>query len=122
MDFSALDASIASLSKAAAKYNEARLAMTSTSPEKLKAINAEITLAERKFLYEKGLPRRPWTQNILYAPGWFTGYGVKTMPGIREGIEDGRYPEAVEQMAIVANAIQNEATLVDKIAGEMAGQ
>lgn len=122
MDFSALDASIASLSKAAARYNEARLAMTTASPEKLKGINAEITLAERKFLYEKGLPRRPWTQNILYAPGWFTGYGVKTMPGIREGIEDGRYPEAVEQMAIVANAIGNEATLVDKIAGEMAGQ
>jgi N-acetylated-alpha-linked acidic dipeptidase len=119
MDFSALDHAVAALKAAADKFNQSRAAGLTASPEKLKAINAELTLAERKFLSADGLPRRPWTQNILYAPGWYTGYGVKTLPGVREGIEDGRYSEATAQLGIVVQSVQNEADYVNKIAGEL---
>jgi N-acetylated-alpha-linked acidic dipeptidase len=122
IDFSSLDKSIAALKSAGERFNAARASGISASPEKLAAANAELTTAERKFLSADGLPRRPWTQNILYAPGWFTGYGVKTLPGIREAIEDGRYSEATAQMTIAAQAIANEAAYVDKIAAELAAK
>jgi N-acetylated-alpha-linked acidic dipeptidase len=78
-----------------------------------------LATAERLFLSADGLPRRPWTKNILYAPGFYTGYGVKTLPGIREAIEAFNYREAVAQMAIAAQAIADEAAYVNKIAGEL---
>lgn len=119
MDFSKLDQAVAALKAAGEKFNAARTAGVSASPAKLTAINAELTTAERKFLSPEGLPRRSWNQNILYAPGWYTGYGVKTLPGVREAIEDGRYPEAETQLVIATQAIANEAAYVDKIAAEL---
>jgi N-acetylated-alpha-linked acidic dipeptidase len=120
MDFSQLDGAIAALKTAADKFNKARAAGIAASPSKLSAVNAELATAERKFLNADGLPRRPWTQNILYAPGWYTGYGVKTLPGVREAIEDGRYTEASAQLTIAAQAIANEAAYINKIADELA--
>jgi N-acetylated-alpha-linked acidic dipeptidase len=119
IDFSKLDSSVSALKAAAEKFNVARTSGIQAPPAKLKEINAELTTAERKFLSADGLPRRPWTQNILYAPGWYTGYGVKTLPGVREAIEDGRYPEAEAQLIIVTQAVANEAAYVDKIAAEL---
>jgi N-acetylated-alpha-linked acidic dipeptidase len=58
-------------------------------------------------------------EDLLYAPGWYTGYGVKTMPGVREAIEDGRYDEAQQQLQIVTAAVQAEATYLDGIAASM---
>jgi N-acetylated-alpha-linked acidic dipeptidase len=120
MDFAPLDNAIAALQAAADKFNQARAAGITGSAEKLSAVNAELATAERKFLSPDGLPRRPWTQNILYAPGWYTGYGVKTLPGVREAIEDGRYSDAETQLVIATQAVANEAAYVDKIAGELA--
>ena len=119
MDFGPLDRSISALKSAADKFNLSRTSGIHALPAKLKAINAELTTAERKFLSADGLPRRPWTQNILYAPGWYTGYGVKTLPGVREAIEDGRYPEATAQLVIATQAVANEAAYVEKIATEL---
>jgi N-acetylated-alpha-linked acidic dipeptidase len=120
IDFAQLDNAIAQLKAAAEKFNKARAAGVAASPEKLNAVNAELAMAERKFLSADGLPRRPWTKNILYAPGFYTGYGVKTLPGIREALEARNYPEAEAQMKIAAQAIANEAAYVDKIAAEIA--
>ena len=63
----------------------------SLPPDRLKTINQQLALAERKLTNGQGLPRRPWMQHVLYAPGWYTGYSAKTMPGVREAIEEGRY-------------------------------
>lgn len=122
MDFAPLDNAIAQLKAAAVKFNQARAAGLTASPEKLSGINAELATAERKFLSADGLPRRPWTKNVLYAPGFYTGYGVKTLPGIREAIEAGFYPEAEAQMTIATQSIADEAAYVDKIAGELSTQ
>lgn len=61
--------------------------------------------AEQKLLAEQGLPRRSWYKHTIYAPGFYTGYGVKTLPGIREAIEQRNWKEAQEQVAVVAGAV-----------------
>ena len=118
-DFSMLDHAIASLQASAIRFNAAQVSGAQLTPEKANKINGDLARAERKFLNPDGLPRRPWVEHVLYAPGWYTGYGVKTMPGVREAIEDGRYDEAKQQMVIVANAIQSEASYLDSISAEL---
>jgi N-acetylated-alpha-linked acidic dipeptidase len=119
MNFAALDDSIAALGKAAADFGQAGAKMAMLSPEKRKALNAQLALAERKLTNEQGLPRRPWVKHVLYAPGTYTGYGAKTMPGVREALEQGRFQEAQEQIAVVAKALQDEAAFIDQIAKEV---
>jgi N-acetylated-alpha-linked acidic dipeptidase len=65
--------------------------------------------AEQKLLSVKGLPRRPWFKHSIYAPGFYTGYGVKTMPGIREAIEQKNWQEAKEQIDIDAAILKQMA-------------
>jgi N-acetylated-alpha-linked acidic dipeptidase len=120
MNFSALDDSIAALEKAAANFNQAEAKIATLSPEKRKALNAELALAERKLTSDQGLPRRPWVKHVLYAPGVYTGYGAKTIPGVREALEQGRFDEAQEQIGVVAKALQSEAAFIDQIAVEFA--
>lgn len=61
---------------------------------------------EQQLLNENGLPRRAWYKHTIYAPGFYTGYGVKTMPGIREAIEQRNWKEAQEQIIVDAKAIE----------------
>ncbi len=55
----------------------------------LRKLNDRLLEAEQGFLHDAGLPGRPWYRHQLYAPGFYTGYGVKTLPGVREAIEKG---------------------------------
>jgi N-acetylated-alpha-linked acidic dipeptidase len=119
-DFAPLDQAIAALRQSAVTLNDAETKTATTlSPAAMDKINGDLARAERKFLNPAGLPRRPWVQDLLYAPGWYTGYGVKTMPGVREAIEDGRYDEATQQLQIVTAAIQAEAAYLDGISGSL---
>ncbi|WP_160714502.1 M28 family metallopeptidase [Chitinophaga solisilvae] len=68
-------------------------------------VNKAFYLAEQQLLNEKGLPSRPWYKHTLYAPGFYTGYGVKTIPGVREAIEQRRWTEATEQIQSAAAAL-----------------
>ena len=61
---------------------------------------------ERSLIYEQGLPRRAWYKHQIYAPGYYTGYGVKTLPGIREGIEERHWNEAQDRIEIVSQTLQ----------------
>jgi N-acetylated-alpha-linked acidic dipeptidase len=119
LDFTPLDSALASLDAAGMKLNQARAGMSSASPAKLQAVNAQLATAERKFLSPSGLPRRPWVENVLYAPGWYTGYGAKTLPGVREALEDGRYQEAADQLVILTKTVEDEAAYVNLIAAQM---
>jgi N-acetylated-alpha-linked acidic dipeptidase len=71
------------------------------------AFNEALYRAEQQLLNEAGLPRRSWYKHTIYAPGFYTGYGVKTMPGIREAIEQRNWKEAQEQIEVDAKAIEN---------------
>jgi N-acetylated-alpha-linked acidic dipeptidase len=59
------------------------------------------------------LPRRDWYKHLIYAPGLLTGYGVKTVPGVREAIDDNRWNEA-NQYTVAAKAIENYAGQLDQ--------
>ena len=67
-------------------------------------------------MLREGLRNRSWYKHSLYAPGFYTGYGVKTMPGIREAIEQGEWGDVNGEIARVAKALQDEATLLKEAA------
>ncbi len=79
----------------------------------LSALNQLLMESERRLTNEAGLPRRPWYKHLIYAPGIYSGYGVKTMPGVREGIEQKHYDEADREIGRVAGALDAEAGLID---------
>ncbi len=123
LNFAPLDNALTALDKAAADYKKARAAASgkTLSANNLKALNAELAQAERKLTSPQGLPRRPWMQHLLYAPGWYTGYGAKTLPGVREAIEERRYADADTEIVRVAKAIDDEAAYVEHLATELEG-
>ena len=79
-------------------------------------LNALLLQAERALAPGTGLPRRPWYRQLISAPGWYTGYAPKTMPGVREAIEGKRWSEAEEQAAALGAALEAEAAQLDKAA------
>jgi N-acetylated-alpha-linked acidic dipeptidase len=112
INFAPLDNAIAALSRSAERYQKASAAIR-TSNASFAELNQLLLQSERRLLLEEGLPRRPWYKHMIYAPGWYTGYSPKTMPGVREAIEEKRYPEAEAQVANVAKVLQAEAELID---------
>jgi N-acetylated-alpha-linked acidic dipeptidase len=86
----------------------------------LGAINRGIYQSERALVSSQGLPRRPWFRHTIYAPGFYTGYGVKTMPGIREAVEQKNVAEARAQATIVAMAVSGMASRVHDAARQLA--
>jgi N-acetylated-alpha-linked acidic dipeptidase len=63
---------------------------------------------------DPGLPGRPWYRNMLYAPGRFTGYGAKTLPGVREAIEEERWVDADRYMKLTAQTLEAYASGLDE--------
>ncbi|NQV76178.1 MAG: M28 family peptidase [Bacteroidetes bacterium] len=104
IDFSALQNSLVNLELSATLLSD-RIAKGNIALTSLKALNEALYTAEQKLLTTAGLPRRPWYKHTIYAPGFYTGYGVKTMPGVREAIEQRNWKEAQDQIEIAANAI-----------------
>ena len=81
-------------------------------PAGLNALNQVLYHSERALLSEQGLPRRPWFRHQIYAPGFYTGYGVKTLPGVREGIEQRAWDETVAQIEQTATALERYAAVI----------
>ena len=124
LNFAPLQNASEALTRSAEHYQKALEKVTrngelTVSPAALQAINSQLMQSEQKLTSSEGLPRRPWFQHLIYAPGAYTGYGVKTIPGVREAIEQKKWKEADEQIARAANALQNEATLVDSAAQQL---
>src|SRR5256885_10473527 len=74
---------------------------------------------ERALQLGEGLPRRPWFHHAIYAPGFYTGYGVKTLPGVREAIEQRNWKEADAQITLAAGALSAEAEVLDRAAAQL---
>ncbi len=68
-----------------------------------------------------GLPGRPWYRNLIYAPGRLTGYGAKTLPGVREGIEDQRWADANRYAKLTADALNAYSDRLDKATAVLKG-
>ncbi|MEN3338232.1 MAG: N-acetylated-alpha-linked acidic dipeptidase [Acidobacteriota bacterium] len=118
LDLSSLKRAVARLSKSAGEYEKAAgrvpdggHAVPRTA--QLTELNQVLYSTERALRYEAGLPRRPWFKHLAYAPGLYTGYAVKTLPGIREAVEQSQWDEANRFAAIVASAVTTFAADVD---------
>jgi N-acetylated-alpha-linked acidic dipeptidase len=113
-----LRSAIVKLSKSAADYERAVARVPGagnglTNKPDLAELNRILYTTERAFRYEAGLPRRPWFKHLGYAPGLYTGYAVKTLPGVREAVEQRQWDEAGRFADIVANAVSALAADVD---------
>ena len=84
--------------------------------KELQQLNKLLLTSEQKLGNSDGLPRRDWFKHQIYAPGFYTGYGVKTMPQIREGLEEGRFTEAQGGVRTVSAAVNALATQVSEAA------
>ena len=78
-------------------------------------LNNKLMQAEHLLTSEKGLPRRPWFKHQIYAPGFYTGYGVKTLPGVREAVEQKNWKEAQEQIGVLTTTFKNFNTYLTEI-------
>jgi N-acetylated-alpha-linked acidic dipeptidase len=114
LNFAPLQNAVGRLEQAATaigKVDPAKL-----SPAKRQAFEDALRVAEQKFLQSEGLPRRPWFRHVLHAPGFYTGYGVKTLPGIREAIEQRLWKEADTQIGLTSTALTAYATWLSSAA------
>lgn len=107
LDFSPIDNALAALKKESARYRSLSAGASRLTPTKRKELNAILYRAEQSLLNAGGLPRRPWYRHTVYAPGYYTGYGVKTLPGVREAIEQRNWTEAQTQIGLLAKALES---------------
>ena len=93
-----------------------------TSADSARKLDALLQKLEPSLTDEKGLPRRPWFVHTIYAPGFYTGYGVKTLPGVREAIEQRAWSEAEQQAVQAAGAIVRAAGILEQAAAVVSGE
>ncbi len=123
LNFAPLENALDALNKSAERYkavfNKAEASGFLGSDQQLAALNQLLIQSERRLSDSAGLPRRPWYKHLIYAPGVYSGYAPKTMPGIREGIELRHWQEADEEIARVAKALESEAGLLDSASADL---
>ena len=89
---------------------------TQYPPHKQKELDEILFKTERALTNSAGLPRRDWFRHQIYAPGFYTGYGVKTLPGVREAIEQRDWNEATQQITVAARTLERFAAEIDRAA------
>ena len=122
-NFAPLLNAVDTLTQAAAAFEKAYGSWTRTSDTAeavLRGVNEQLLKSERDLTSLDGLPKRPWYRHLLYAPGFYTGYGVKTMPGVREAIEQNEWSDVNAQIGRIADALMAEAALVNNTATALA--
>ncbi|HTR23394.1 MAG TPA: transferrin receptor-like dimerization domain-containing protein [Terriglobales bacterium] len=124
LNFAPLENAVDLLTRSAKHYQKAMAQKQSTLGDeamasKLATLNHDLIESERRLTNDEGLPRRPWYKHLLYAPGVYAGYAVKTVPGVREGIEQKRYAEADQEIVRVSKALEDEAALIESAAKEL---
>jgi N-acetylated-alpha-linked acidic dipeptidase len=111
VDFAGMRAAAEAFAKAGADIRARGDAMLAASgggstPQAFAEINRRLIMAERDLIEPSGLPDRPWYRHVIYAPGLYTGYGVKTIPGVREAVDAANYARAAEQATHVIRALE----------------
>lgn len=106
LNFSNLENAMVQLKNASAEFQKLYGKATQLSTDKVNQLNDILYKAERSLINPEGLPRRSWYKHEIYAPGYYTGYGVKTLPGIREAIEQRNWTEAQGNIEIVAQRLE----------------
>lgn len=119
LNFAPLQNAVDELARSADRYDKAASIAKEKKSSSYKSVNAHLIQSERKLTHADGLPGRLWFKHQIYAPGLYTGYGVKTIPAVREAIEQKQWKLAEEQIAKVASVIEGEAALIDNASAEL---
>ena len=124
LNFAPLKNGVEALRLAASTYDRALVEARANGGEVLsrrsiRSVNVVLLRVERAMLDPAGLPRRPWYRNMIVAPGMYTGYGVKTIPMAREGIELKRWAEADEGLARAGKALENVAAIIGEATAQL---
>lgn len=126
LNFAPLQNALASLQASARQFESAQQAARTNGSalprESQQALDGVLMKIERALTRPEGLPRRPWYKHLIYAPGFYTGYGVKTLPGVREAIEQRHWTEAEQQIGIVAQALEKFSGEIDRARQVLADQ
>jgi len=112
LNFAPLQNALVKLQLSATRFQKASKERP-VSREKQAELDRLLYSTERSLTRQAGLPRRDWFRHHIYAPGFYTGYGVKTLPGIREAIEQRDWKEAEQQIVIAALVIEQFAAVID---------
>jgi N-acetylated-alpha-linked acidic dipeptidase len=126
INFAPLENGAETLAQAAQRYDAAVRKLKANGagavpPDLPATLNEKLYQSERVFISEKGLPNRPWFRHQIYAPGAYTGYAVKTIPAVRESLEQRQWSQAEEGARIVGEMLNREAALVDQATQELEG-
>ena len=125
LNFAPLDNAVDALARSAERYDTALKAAWNqpqgVAPHALARVNQKLMESERRLTDPAGLPRRPWYKHMIYAPGVYTGYQPKTMPGVREAIEQKRWSEVEPEIARIAKVLDSERELIDSATAELEG-
>jgi len=127
VDLAPLRQSVERLKRASDNYDRAlrsfaqNAGVFAESPGFLKELNKLLYQSERRLVSDAGLPRREWFKHQIYAPGFYTGYGVKTLPGVREAIEQKNWAEATEQVKVISKTLDTVSAQIDETANKLKG-
>jgi len=124
LNLAPMENAVEALTRSAGEYHKALeqasanggAALASAS---LVQVNKMLIESERKFTTAEGLPNRPWFKHQLYAPGFYTGYAAKTVPAVREAIEQKQWKRADDAIVVVAHALEDEAALISSAAQKL---
>ncbi|WP_239491000.1 transferrin receptor-like dimerization domain-containing protein [Luteitalea sp. TBR-22] len=120
VDLEPLRQAVERLRVAARRFDIAAKATGEVPASTLATANAIVFKAERTLTRADGLPRRPWFRHQVYAPGLYTGYGVKTLPAVREALEQRAWDEARAQVPLVAQTLERYAGEIERAASVLA--
>ena len=124
LNFAPLSNGVEAIAQAAERYRKVESKVEeydkfSLAGNLFQSLNAKLIESERRLTSPEGLPGRDWFRHMIYAPGVYTGYSVKTIPGVREGIELKNWAEANRQLARVGQILVEEAKLIELAAEEL---
>jgi N-acetylated-alpha-linked acidic dipeptidase len=122
IDFSPLQTALTRLERVSKAYDSASaraLGSAKLNTAALTQLDKTLMRTERALTAEAGLPRRSWFRHQIYAPGYYTGYGVKTLPGVREAIEQRNWHETNSELAIIAKALDAMSAEIEKATKEV---
>src|SRR6202521_1602524 len=125
LNFAPLENATEELARSAGEYRKALEQANANGGAQLASasladVNHLLIESERKLTTSAGLPNRPWFKHQLYAPGFYTGYAVKTVPAVREAIEQKQWRQADEAIVVVAGVLRDEAALISVAAAKLA--
>ena len=121
LNFAPLDNAADALTRSADHYQAAlKQAWPAGIPAAtIAGVNQTLMQSERRLISPEGLLRRPWYRHMIYAPGVYSGYGVKTLPGIREAIEEHFWAEADSEIQRVGKVLDGESALINSAAAQL---